>query len=170
MKQEKLKRSRVRKLQEALKKEREKSNEYLNRLKYLQADFENYRKRIEREIHETVHVSNERLIGNLLSVMDELELALRSGRETESKQAILEGIEMTLRKMNATLVQEGLARIKAVGETFDPTLHEIIAKVPTRDHDENVVVEEVRTGYMFRDKVIRPTIVKVASQQVQTHE
>ncbi|MCK5592918.1 nucleotide exchange factor GrpE, partial [Candidatus Bathyarchaeota archaeon] len=103
------------------------------------------------------------LIVNLLNVIDELELALHSGRETENKQSILEGVEMTLRKMSSALEQEGLAKIKAVGETFDPGLHEIVMKVSTKEHDENVVIEEVRTGYMFRGKVIRTSIVKVAT-------
>jgi molecular chaperone GrpE len=119
---------------------------------------------MEKEIREAVQVSNEKLIVNLLNVIDELELALRSGRETENKQAILEGVEMTLRKMSTALEQEGLARIKAVGETFDPGLHEIVMKVSTKEHDENVVIEEVRTGYMFRGKVIRLSIVKVATR------
>lgn len=156
--------SQVKRLEEALKKEREKSNEYLNRLKYLQADFENYRKRMEKEIRETAHVSNEKLIVNLLDVIDELELALRSGRETENKQALLEGVEMTLKKMHATLGHEGLAKIEAVGKSFDPKLHEILMKIPTKEHDENVVIEEVRTGYMLRDKVIRPSMVKIATR------
>lgn len=163
MKKEKIKADQAKNLRKALKMEREKSDGYLSRLKYLQADFENYRKRMEKEIREAVQVSNEKLIVNLLNVIDELELALRSGRETENKQSILEGVEMTLRKMSSALEQEGLAKIKAVGETFDPRLHEIVMKVSTKEHDENVVIAEVRTGYMFRGKVIRTSIVKVAT-------
>ncbi|UCE29413.1 MAG: nucleotide exchange factor GrpE [Candidatus Bathyarchaeota archaeon] len=164
MKKRKPRANQAEKFQEALKNEREKSNEYLNRLKYLQADFENYRKRTEKRISETIQISNEELIFSLLNVMDELELALRSGRETENTQAILEGVGMTLKKLSTALEQKGLARIEAVGKVFNPTLHEILMKVPTEEHDENVIIEEVRTGYMLRDKVIRPSIVKVASR------
>lgn len=164
MKKKNLRANRAEKFQEALKNEREKSNEYLNRLKYLQADFENYRKRTEKRISETIQISNEKLISSLLSVMDELELALRSGRETENMHAILEGVGMTLKKLSTALEQKGLARIEAVGKVFNPTLHEILMKVPTKEHDENVVIEEVRTGYMLSDKVIRPSIVKVATR------
>lgn len=164
MKKEEPRMNKTKKLQKALKEERERSNEYLNRLKYLQADFENYRKRMEKEIRETAQVSNEKLIVNLLSVVDELELALCSGRETENKQALLEGVEMTLKKMYATMGQEGLARIEAVGKSFDPKLHEVAMKVPTKEHDENVVIEEVRRGYMLRDKVIRPSMVKITTR------
>jgi molecular chaperone GrpE len=153
----------VKRLEEALKEEREKSNEYLNRLKYLQADFENYRKRMEKEIREAAEMSNEKLIVNLLSVVDELELALRSGRESENKQALLEGVEMTLKKMYATLEQEGLAKIETVGKIFDPKLHEVVMKVPTDEYNENVIIEEVRTGFTLRGKVIRPSMVKIAT-------
>jgi len=152
------------KLKKALEEEREKSNEYLNRLKYLQADFENYRKRMEKEIRETAQVSKERLVFNLLNVIDELELAIHSGRETENKEALLEGVEMTLKKMYTILGQEGLARIEAVGKPYDPKLHEVVIKVPTRNHEENVVIEEVRKGYLLRDKVIRPSIVKITTR------
>lgn len=156
--------SQLKKLEEALNEERKKSNEYLNRLMYLQADFENYRKRMEKEIRETAQISNEKLIVNLLNVMDELELALRSGRETENKQALLEGVEMTLKKMYVALGQEGLAKIEAVGKSFDPKLHEVVMKVPAKEHEENMVVEEVRAGYTLRDKVIRPSMVKIATR------
>jgi molecular chaperone GrpE len=154
----------VKKLEKELREEREKSGEYLNRLMYLQADFENYRKRTEKGLYEAAQVSKEKLIVNLLSIIDELELALRSGRETENKQALMEGVEMTLRKIYAILGQEGLIKIEAVGKAFDPKLHEIVMKVPTREHHENVVIEEVRRGYMLRDKVIRPSVVKIATR------
>ena len=155
--------SEVKKLEEALKKEHERSNEYLNRLKYLQADFENYRKRLDKEIREMTQWGNEKLILSLLSVIDELELALSSGRESENKEALLEGVEMTLRKMYATLGREGLAKIDAVGKAFDPSLHEVAMKVPTKEHDEGVVIEEVRKGFMLSGKVIRPSMVKIAT-------
>jgi molecular chaperone GrpE len=163
LKKEKVKMDKT-KLKKALEEEREKSNDYLNRLKYLQADFENYRKRVEKEILETAQVSIERLVINLLNVIDELELAIHSGRETENKQALLEGVEMILKKMRTILGQEGLAKIEAVGKSYDPKLHEVLMKVPTKDHDENVVIEEVRTGYILNDKVIRPSIVKITTR------
>ena len=163
MKKEKSKTSRAKNLREVLEIERKKSDGYLSDLKYLQADFENYRKRMEKEIHEAAQISNEKLIINLLDVLDELELALRSGRETENKQAILDGVEMTLKKLTSTLEQEGLTRIESVGEPFNPAFHEIMTEISTKEHDENVVVEEVRAGYMLGGKVIRPTIVKVAT-------
>jgi molecular chaperone GrpE len=162
--------SEVKRLEKALREEHEKSSEYLNRLKYLQADFENYRKRMETKISEVAQLGKEKLIVNLLSVVDELELALRSGGESENKQVLLEGVEMTLKNMYATLEHEGLAKIEAVGKPFDPKLHEVLMKVPTKEHGEGEIIEEVRKGFMFRGKVIRPSIVKIATAEVLTHE
>jgi molecular chaperone GrpE len=162
--------SMVKKLREALKHEREKSREYLNRLTYVQADLENYRKRVEKNFQEVAQLSKEKLIVNLLNVIDGLELALRFGRETENKQALLEGVEMTLKKMYAALGQEGFTKIVAVGKTFNPELHEVVMKVPTEKYDENVIIEEVRKGYMLKDKVIRPSMVKIATRLGETHE
>lgn len=164
LKKEKPEMNKVNKLQEALKEEQEKSNDYLSRLKYLQADFENYRKRTEKEIREAAKVSNEKLIISLLEAIDELELALHSGRETENKQALLDGVEMTLKKMYASLEREGLVKIEAVGRSFDPKLHEVVMKVPTQEHNEGVVLEEIRKGFMLREKVIRPSMVKIATR------
>lgn len=156
--------SRVKKLEKALRQEHEKSNDYLNRLMHLQADFENYRKRMEKNLYAVAQLSKEKLIVNLLNVIDELELALRSGRKTENKQALLEGVEMTLKKMYTTLEHEGLRKIDAVGKPFDAELHEVVMKVPTKKHDDNVVIEEIRTGYMLGNKVIRPSMVKVTTK------
>jgi molecular chaperone GrpE len=162
--------STVKKLEEVLKREREKSSEYLNRLTYLQADLENYRKRVEKGFQQVAQLSKEKLIVNLLNVIDGLELALRSGRETENKQALLEGVEMTLKKMYAALGQEGFTKIVTAGKTFNPELHEVVMKVPTEKYDENVIIEEVRKGYMLKDKVIRPSMVKIATRLGETHE
>lgn len=149
-------------IEQALIEEQGKSKDYLNRLMYLQADFENYKKRVDKEIHEAVQRSNERLITNLLGVVEELEIAIESGKKTENKKALMEGVEMVLKKLYATLGQEGLMKIEAVGKPFDPNKHEVILKVPTSDHSEGTIIEEVRKGFMFKDKVIRPSIVKIA--------
>lgn len=161
-KQSKPKSGKVDELEKNLVEEREKSKDYLNRLMYLQADFENYRKRIEKETLEMVQRTNERLITNLLDIIDELEIAIQSGKKTENKEALIEGVEMVLKKLCATLGHEGLTQIEAKGKTFDPSRHEAIVKVPTTEYAEGTVIEEVRKGFMFKDKVIRPSLVKIA--------
>ena len=153
-------------IEKALTEEQEKSKDYLNRLMYLQADFENYKKRVDKEIRDEIQRSSQRLITNLLGVVDELEIAIESGKKTENKEALMEGVEMVLKKLYATLGQEGLTKIEAVGKPFDPNKHEVILKVPTSSHSEGTVIEEVRKGFMLQDKVIRPSMVKIALASV----
>jgi len=158
------------KLREELKQERGKSDEYLNRLRYLQADFENYRKRVEKEVHQIAQSANERLIVNLLDVIDELEMAVQVGKKTENKDALLEGVQIVCKKLHTALEREGLMGIGAVGKPFDPKMHEVLIAVPTKDYEEGMVIEEVRKGFMLRDKVIRPSIVKIASSEGVTKD
>ncbi len=156
---------RLRKLEEALSAEQAKSKEYLDRLKYLQADFENYRKRVDKELQEVTQRSNERLIIDVLGVADDLERAVQIGRSTDNAKALLEGVEMVQKELYWMLEQEGLTRIDAVGKPFDPNLHELLAKIPSKDHEEGTIVEEARKGYVFKGKVIRPSVVKIACKE-----
>ena len=162
--------SKTKKLEKALTEEREKANECRNRLMYLQADFENYRKRTERRMDEVARFSNEKIIVNLLSIIDEMEMAIQAGKKTKNKKALLKGIEMILKKIYTILELEGLVKIESVGKIFDPKLHEVFQKVPTKDYDENIIIDEIRKGFMLRGKVIRPSMVKTATRVVMTCE
>ncbi|MFH0896687.1 MAG: nucleotide exchange factor GrpE [Candidatus Bathyarchaeota archaeon] len=147
-------------LRKELEREKENANDYLNQLKYLQADFENYKKRVKKEIDESAQYSNRRLILELLPVLDELECAVEAGRECIDK-AFLEGVEMTLNKLYSILKKEGLSKIEAKGKTFDPNKHEAVNRVQVEGKD-GVIVGEVRKGFMLKDAVIRPSLVTVA--------
>ncbi len=147
---------------QALEEEKKRSEEYLVRLKYMQADFENLKKRVDRQIEEVKNYCNERLIVELLEVMDELEMAVKSGRSSNSVEAVVQGVEMTLKKLKKVLEQEGVSPIECVGSPFDPSKHSAVAKTEKGDSDSCVIVEEVRRGYVMKEKVIRPSIVKVA--------
>ena len=162
----------IAKLQEELKAEQAKSSEYLNRLKYLQADFENYRKRVEKEFRDVAERSNEKLIANLLSVLDDLERAVETGKSTENVKALSDGVEMVHKNLGVILEREGLTKIEAVGKPFDPDRHEVLAKVPSKDHEEGVIVEEARKGFIFKGRVMRPSIVKIAcrSEEVEKRD
>jgi len=142
--------------------EKKRSEEYLTRLKYMQADFENLKKRFDRELDETKKYCNERLIVELLEVVDELEMAIKSGSSSCSSKELVQGVKMTLAKLNKLLSNEGVCPIESVGKTFDPLKHHAVAKIEKDDVDDCIVVEEVRRGYAMKDKVIRPSIVKVA--------
>jgi len=147
-------------LKKELEKEREKAEDYLNRLRYLQADFENYRKRVEKQIYETTQYGNRRLILELLPILDELECAVEVGKKSSDK-VFLEGVEMTLKKLHSVLEKEGVSEIKAIGESFDPNKHEAVLWVQMEGKD-GIVLEEIRKGYVLKDMVIRPSLVKVA--------
>lgn len=158
----------VKKLEEKLEAEQEKTKETLNRLKYLQADFENYRKRVEKEVQEAVQRSNEKLVVCLIDIMDDLEKAISAGETTENKDALLEGIKMIHKNLDKLLEKEGLERLDCVGQVFDPNLHEVLAQVPTKKHQSGTVVEEARKGFMFKGKVLRPSIVKIACEDSES--
>ena len=148
-------------LSEALEAEKKRSEEYLTRLKYMQADFENLKKRLAREMEETRKLSNERLIVELLGVVDELEVAVKSGRSSKTVKAIVDGVEMTLRKLKKVLENEQVSPIESVGMIFDPSRHDAVSKIERKDVEEGKIVEELRKGYIMRGKVIRPSSVKI---------
>jgi molecular chaperone GrpE len=156
--------------------EKKRSEEYLTRLRYMQADLENFKKRSEREAEQIKNFCTERLVIGLLDVIDELELAVKNGEISTSPNALLEGVEMTLKKLRKVLEQEGVTQIEDTeGKIFDPSKHNAAIAVENGDVAEGTVLEEIRKGYVMKGKVIRPTIVKVAvkpknNQSNQTEE
>ncbi|MFQ6075758.1 MAG: nucleotide exchange factor GrpE [Candidatus Bathyarchaeia archaeon] len=150
-------------LRKALNEERERAEKRLTQMKYLQADIDNFKKRLKREVDLLIESNQERLITSLLSVIDELELAVKAGRESRGKKAIVRGVEMVLKKLYETLGKEGLTPIEAVGKTFDPHKHQAVATVPAEGGEEGTILREVRKGFMFKSRVLRPSIVEVAS-------
>ena len=150
-------------LEQLLDCERKRAEDYLTRLCYLQADLENFKKRFDRESEQIKNYCNERLVIQLLDVVDELELAVKNGEISTSPESLIEGVEMTLKKLRKVLEQEGVTPIESPeGKAFDPTRHNAIAAVEQDDVEDGTVIEEIRKGYMMKGKVIRPTIVKVA--------
>lgn len=154
----------VKKLEDQLTAEQQKAKEYLTKLTYLQADFENYRKRVEKETQEAVHRSNEKLVACLIDILDDFECAIAAGETTENKDALLEGVIMVQKKLDSLLVKEGLQRLECVGQPFDPNMHEILAQVPTNEHQSGTVLEEARKGFIFKGKVLRPSVVTIACE------
>jgi molecular chaperone GrpE len=158
----------LQKLEMNLEEERKRNEEYLTSLRYLQADFENYRKRVEREMGELEEFSTLTLVRKLISVLDDLDLAVASATKAEDT-GLLEGVKMVQKNLNSALEAEGLETIKAVGMPFDPSTHEAVDKVQGKDNTEDIVIEELRKGYKFKGKVLRPSAVKVetAARQQQ---
>ncbi len=158
--------TRLKELREDLEKERTKSEDYLRRLQYLQADFENYRKRVEKEISDNRQFGNQRLLSDLIVVNDELELALREAEEGKENPTILEGVGMIHKRLQSILLKEGVEKIQSLGSKFNPDLHDAALRVVS-DEEEGTIVEEIRQGYTLKGKVLRPSIVKVAEKSAE---
>jgi molecular chaperone GrpE len=142
--------------------EKKRSEDYLNRLAYLQADLENLKKRYDREAEQAKAYANERLIVSLLEVVDELELALKVSASSTQK-SMMEGVEMTLKKLRKVLEQECVSPIECtVGKVFDPSKQNAVATVERDDVAPCTIIEEIRKGYLLKDRLIRPCIVKVS--------
>ena len=154
--------SEVASLKEQLRQEQEKSKEHLNKLLYAQADFENYRKRLNQEVDSRIEAGKARLVQNLLSIVDELELALGAAKSTENSTAVAEGLRIVLKKFRDLLAAEGLSKIETIGKKFDPTLHEAVERIPCDGEEEGTILEEVREGFTMKGKLVRPSIVKIA--------
>jgi len=146
-------------LANALEEEKRRSEDYLNRLKYMQADFENLKKRLDRQLEEVRKYCNERLVLELLGIVDELEVAVREGKQTESMAVFLQGVEMIMNKLRKVLEKEEVSPIECIGQAFDPSKHEVIAKV--ENDEEGKIIEEIRKGYIMKGRVIRPSVVKI---------
>jgi molecular chaperone GrpE len=126
-----------------------------------QADFENYRKRVEKERHQDRRRGVEALIEHLLPVLDAFDRALVQPTDA----AYLEyrkGFELIRRQLWETLAKQGLVRIDALGQEFNPHFHHAIERVGTTEHAEGIVVGELQPGYMFHERVLRPAMVRVA--------
>jgi molecular chaperone GrpE len=148
-------------LQSELEAERKKNEELLTRLKYAQADLENSRKRMDKELREAGESVARSLVRRLLVVQDELELAVKHAKNGTGGAELIEGITMVQKNLLSTLQAVGVEKIEAVGRPFDPSIHEAVAKVQGGDHGVDMVVEEVRPGFTFRGQLLRPSMVKV---------
>lgn len=148
-------------LKETLELKDQELTETVSRLQRLQADFDNFRRRSKTEKEEFGKYANEKLVASLLPIIDNFERAIDSN-EGEGN-SFKTGVEMIFKQFMESLAKEGLKSIDAVGNEFDPNMHEAVMTVESDDHDANVVVEELQKGYLFKEKVIRPSMVKVAN-------
>jgi len=136
---------------------RQQLEELQGRYARLAADFDNFRKRTERQNRDLVVRANENLICGLLPVLDNFQLALGSIHD----ESILKGVKMIYDQLLAVLENAGLAAIETVGGSFDPEFHEAIAREESEEQEDNIILEELRRGYLLGGKVLRPSMVKV---------
>lgn len=142
----------------------EEAAEYLDQLQRLQAEFANYKKRTERERGEFVSLANAALITQLLPILDDCERALQTVPDNLRGLTWVEGIALIERRLRTTLEQEGLTGIEAVGEMFDPRLHHAMVREETTERGEDEIISELQKGYKLHDKVLRPSMVRVAAR------
>jgi molecular chaperone GrpE len=135
---------------------------YLDDLRRLQADFDNYRKRTLREQTARVASASQALVARLLPVLDNFELAVSHAEQSRDFDGMLKGVEMVFGELREVLQGEGLVKIEAEGKPFDPERHEAVVAVEQEDAEPGTVVDVVRAGYELRGRVLRPAMVKVA--------
>jgi molecular chaperone GrpE len=128
-----------------------------------QADFENYKKRCAREKEEAIKYANASLLEKLVSIVDHFELGLEAARGEGEKSPIYSGMSLVLKQLQDFLIENGLQPIEAVGQKFDPNLHEAIAHEPSKGVPEEVVIRQTRRGYRFKERLLRPSTVVVSS-------
>jgi len=141
----------------------EKSEEYLNMLHRTAAEFDNYKKRTQKEKESIRKETICDVVAAFIMVADNLERALKSTENKCDYKTVREGIELVYKQFNEILKNLGVKEIKCVGEKFDPNLHNAVMHISDKDYGESEVIEEFQRGYVMEDRVIRHSVVKVAN-------
>jgi molecular chaperone GrpE len=128
-----------------------------------QADFENYKKRSAREKEEAIKYANTLLLKKLVPIIDNFELGLAAAKNEGKESPIYSGMNLVLKQLNDFMIDNGVEPIEAVGQKFDPNLHEAIAHEPSSEFPEGTVIRQARRGYRFKDRLLRPSSVVVSS-------
>jgi len=152
-------------LKQSLEEKKKLADEYYEQLLRLKAEFGNYRKRFESEKQTMVQFGKEDLIFELLAVLDNFNKASDSARKNVDPKLLLEGIELIHKLFRDILSKEGLKPIETAGRKFDPEFHHAVESRLSDEHEEGYIIQELQTGYIFKDRVIRPAMVAVAKRE-----
>lgn len=140
------------------------AQDHYDRLLRVSAEFDNYKKRKTREIQDVIKFANEKIAADLLPVVDNLERALASGScQSGDEDPMMQGVSLVLDEIIKVLEKYHVKPIKALGEPFDPALHQAMMQEPTDEYPPNTVVREMQKGYLIHDRLLRPTLVAVSS-------
>ncbi len=137
-------------------------DDYQQKWMQVHAEYENTRKRLEKEKSNHIRFANEDLISQLISLVDNFDMAIGAMKNAEDKEAVMDGICMVSKEFHRILEGNGVEKIKTVGEEFDPNVHEAVFMEETDKYPEGAVVGEVRGGYMLNERLLRPAQVKIA--------
>jgi len=151
---------------EELKARAAKADEHWERLLRTTADFDNFKKRAAREKQEAIKFANEGLLQKLVPMLDNFEMALAATQQpqTDAVQSLQMGIQMVYQQLKNVLTESGLEEVEALGRPFDPNLHEAVSQKEIAEAPEGQVVQQLRRGYKFRDRLLRPASVVVAKK------
>ena len=151
-----------------LRKAKEFSESSLNKMRYLMADFDNYRKQMEKQLASKAESIKAELLLKFLNIRDDYLRALSVARQSKSEQGVvIEGLEGILKNIDSLLASEGVREIEAVGTPFDPNVHDAIAYSARDDLAENTVTAEIRKGYMLNGRVLRPSLVEISKKIIK---
>lgn len=153
--------------EEERQKAKEEADNNLNKLRYLMADFDNYRKRMERQVESKINQGKAELILKFVSIQDDLSRAVETAKQGKSEQVVIEGLEGILRNVETLFDAEGVKEIETTGTPFDPNIHDAISFKYDDTVPENTVIAEIRKGYMISDKVLRPSLVEISKKIVK---
>jgi len=153
-------------LEERLKAAEAKAKENYDRFLRISAEFENYKKRMEREMNDFRKFANESLFKDILPIVDNLERALEIPHENNEKafDGMLEGVQMTLKGLLSSLEKFGVVPIESLDKAFDPNFHQSVAQEESKGHPENTVLRELQKGYTMKDRLLRPAMVMVSKK------
>jgi molecular chaperone GrpE len=146
---------------------KEEADNTMNKLRYLMADFDNYRKRMERQIESKINQGKAELILKFVSIHDDLSRAIETARQGKADQVVIQGLEGILRNVESLFDAEGVKEIETTGTPFDPNIHDAISFKYDDTVPENTVIAEIRKGYMMSDKVLRPSLVEISKRIVK---
>ena len=152
-------------LKKLLEQERAKAEEYMDNWRRAAADFSNYKKRSEKDAGEMGKFLNAALIARLLPILDDFDRAGQTIPDNLRGLTWIDGVMLIARKMSMILETEGLKPIEALNQSFDPNLHEAVIHEETDQHEDGTVIAELQKGYKLNDRVLRPTMVKVAKKK-----
>jgi molecular chaperone GrpE len=151
-----------------LRKAKESSEGSLNKRKYLMADFDNYRKQMEKQVASKAESLKAELLLKFLNIRDDYLRALSVAKQGgKSEPVVIEGLEGILKNIDSLLASEGVREIETVGTPFDPNVHDAIAYSTREDAPENTVTTEIRKGYLLNNKVLRPSLVEISKKIVK---
>ena len=150
-------------LEEQLKAAEQKRDEYLDLAQRVQAEFDNFRKRTEKEKAAMFEVGAKSVVEKILPTVDNFERGLASVSEEQKEEPFVQGMEKVYRQLIASLEAIGVKQIEAVGQEFNPNFHNAVMHVDDEEAGDNIIVEEFQKGYMYRDTVVRHSMVKVAN-------